>query len=49
MPAGEFDAGLRLVVLFAGEVIAGVVMVGVAADVVTLHVAVVVPAFTVMV
>jgi hypothetical protein len=49
MPAGEFDAGLRFPVPFAGEVIAGVVIVGTAAEVVTLQAAVVVPAFTVIV
>jgi hypothetical protein len=48
-PGGRFSAGLILVVPFAGEIIDGVVIVGTAAEVVTLQAAVVVPAFTVMV
>jgi hypothetical protein len=49
MPTGVFKPGSRFPVPFAGEVIAGVVIVGTAAEVVTLQAAVVVPAFTVMV
>jgi hypothetical protein len=49
MPAGVFKPGSRFPAPFAGEVIAGVVIVGDDAAVVTLQAAVVVPAFTVIV